>query len=164
MTIAAWAVGKTMDTTSVRWLIPNRLGKSDLPSEDDLVQWRRYGISSVANLVGEKWGTDAAVLEEKLGFRVLHEKIPDFRAPSLDQIKRIVSWMEGELESGRTVIVHCLGGIGRTGTILAAYLVKQGYSLKDALWEIEKVGAYPQTSEQHDIVAEYLEEVESSQS
>jgi protein-tyrosine phosphatase len=148
--------------TSIRWLIEDRLGKSDLPSEDDLLQWKELDVHSVVNLVGEKWGTDTAIAEKKMGFRVLHERISDFCAPSLGQLERIISWIEDELEAGRVVVVHCLGGIGRTGTVLASYLVKQGYSLEGALSEIAKIGSFPQTPEQHGIVSEYMEGVGQS--
>jgi protein-tyrosine phosphatase len=145
--------------TSIRWLIGDRLGKSDLPSEDDLLQWKEMGIHSIVNLVGERWGTETAVVERKMGFRVLHERIPDFCPPSLAQLAGIISWIEDELKSGHTVVVHCLGGIGRTGTVLAAYLVNQGYSLEGALSEIAKIGSFPQTPEQHGVISEYMEGV-----
>jgi atypical dual specificity phosphatase len=35
-------------------------------------------------------------------------------------------------------VVHCAGGLGRTGTVLAAYLVHRGRSAEEAIAEIRR--------------------------
>ncbi|CAK0762941.1 hypothetical protein CCP4SC76_3830006 [Gammaproteobacteria bacterium] len=40
------------------------------------------------------------------------------------------------LESGHVPYVHCWGGIGRTGTIIGCWLVRQGLSGEEALQTI----------------------------
>ncbi|PZV21910.1 MAG: hypothetical protein DCF21_01395 [Leptolyngbya sp.] len=41
--------------------------------------------------------------------------------------------------AGETVAVHCRGGTGRTGTVVAACLVKLGYSAEDAIAAVQQV-------------------------
>jgi protein-tyrosine phosphatase len=60
---------------------------------------------------------------ESLGFKYLFAETPDFRPPS--DLPRILAFVEMQVEQGRGVLVHCFAGIGRTGTVLAAWLLRQ---------------------------------------
>ncbi|XP_002737435.1 dual specificity protein phosphatase 23-like [Saccoglossus kowalevskii] len=51
-------------------------------------------------------------------------KMPDFTAPSMDQIYKYLKIVEESNAKGEAVAVHCAHGNGRTGTMLACYLVK----------------------------------------
>jgi hypothetical protein len=53
--------------------------------------------------------------------------IPDGSAPAhIEAASRLVACVLERLAAGRTVIVHCLGGVGRSGTIAACALVGAG--------------------------------------
>ena len=54
-----------------------------------------------------------------------HLSIEDYGAPSLEELDHAVNYISRQLDNGRPVMVHCSGGKGRTGTILAAYLIKK---------------------------------------
>jgi len=53
-------------------------------------------------------------------------------------MREIQMTIEEALDAGRTVYVHCLGGLGRTGTVLGCYLVEHEVSVAEALSEIQR--------------------------
>jgi len=65
--------------------------------------------------------------------RRLRVPIPDFHAPSLAGLERALDAIDAELATGGAVYVHCRGGCGRTGTIVAGWLVRQGATAESAL-------------------------------
>lgn len=65
-----------------------------------------------------------------------HFPIPDRGTPSSEQMTRILDTIDEALAAGKGVYVHCLAGIGRTGTVVGCYLVRHGRSGDEALHEI----------------------------
>jgi protein-tyrosine phosphatase len=86
--------------------------------------------------------------------------IPDVTAPTVAQMRAILADIDDALQTGRTVYVHCYGGIGRTGTVVGCYLVNQGLSGAAALETITRLRQplpkgyrlSPETSAQCDLV------------
>jgi protein-tyrosine phosphatase len=71
---------------------------------------------------------------KRSGFECLRFPIPDGTAPSnVEATALLVARMLERLAAGRTVIVHCLGGVGRSGTIAACTLVGAGRDPGEAL-------------------------------
>jgi atypical dual specificity phosphatase len=62
-----------------------------------------------------------------------HLPIQDYAPPTLEQMTAFVSLVEEEVTTGRPVGVHCTAGLGRSGTMAAAYLVSTGASADDAI-------------------------------
>ena len=60
------------------------------------------------------------------GLAFLHLPVPDQQPPSVAEAERLVAWIEGHREEGRDVVVHCMGGLGRSGCLAAACLVAEG--------------------------------------
>ena len=68
----------------------------------------------------------------------LHFGIPDTELPKSPEFtKEILDAIDHHISEGRTVYVHCLGGVGRTGTIVGCWLARRnGYDGEAALEEL----------------------------
>lgn len=62
-----------------------------------------------------------------------HLPTVDDDPPSLDHLQRGVDFIEQMVEQGQKVYIHCAGGVGRAPTLAAAYFVRQGMTLNEAL-------------------------------
>ncbi|MCA6214788.1 protein tyrosine phosphatase [Thermococcus bergensis] len=105
-------------------------------------------------------------LEEltKRGVEVLHAPIEDFTAPSLEELLEIVEWIEERARKGKKVLVHCLGGSGRSGTVVTAYLMyAHGLPLRDALAKVRSLKpSAVETEEQMEVLKELEEYLRKS--
>jgi atypical dual specificity phosphatase len=66
--------------------------------------------------------------------RKLHP-LPGMMPPrDMTEMELLVGWVEQQRASGKHVLVHCLAGKGRTGTVLAGWLMRhQGRSATQAI-------------------------------
>src|SRR5688572_27935699 len=67
---------------------------------------------------------------EDLSLDVMHSPIPDYGLPEAEQMKAILTWIHKKIKAKENVLIHCVGGLGRSGTVMAvyakAYLGKSG--------------------------------------
>lgn len=52
--------------------------------------------------------------------------IRDGGIPERVQMKGILDDIDSAMEAGKVVYIHCWGGVGRTGTVVACYLARHG--------------------------------------
>ncbi|HYY49034.1 MAG TPA: dual specificity protein phosphatase family protein [Thermoplasmata archaeon] len=101
--------------------------------EWDFPRLRGMGFSVVVSLECDRLNTFEI---EEAGFE--HKKIcvEDFAPPTLDQIDEFVTFVDSKIAEGKRVLAHCYAGRGRTGTMLAAFLIHRGQSSDAAIREI----------------------------
>ena len=106
---------------------------SDRLVEDDLLQLRDFhGAKVLVTLLEEFEMKQLAIPElldvaRKVELRSLWFPITDVSVPSdLHATIALVDGIVGYMSRGDTVVVHCRGGLGRSGTIAACCLVALG--------------------------------------
>jgi atypical dual specificity phosphatase len=104
--------------------------------DEDLDWLRTQGVGAMLSLT--ETPLDEAALARH-GLVGLHVPVDDMTAPAPEQIERALGFIDLQRARGRVVAVHCLMGQGRTGTVLAAYLIRSGRTVGEAVRELRTV-------------------------
>jgi atypical dual specificity phosphatase len=104
--------------------------------DDDLDWLREQGIGAVLSMTETPLAEGAL---ERHGLAGLHVPVDDMTAPTPEQFEQALGFIDRQQGLGYAVAVHCLMGQGRTGTILAAYLIRAGATPEAALRELRRV-------------------------
>jgi atypical dual specificity phosphatase len=101
-----------------------------------LAALREVGVGAILSLTED--ALDLAPLRE-FEMEYLHLPIRDFTAPNPAQVDEAMDFLHRQVEQGHGALVHCLAGVGRTGAILACYLVSEGMAPKEAIDRIRRL-------------------------
>lgn len=148
-----------MNKMNFSWLIENEVaGHAEPTSNDDLTWLFGNGIRALVRMSDRPKVSPDQIKAH--GMEDMYEFVPDFTAPSQAQLNRMVDFILKSVYDGKPVGVSCLGGKGRTGTVLACYLAKRTHSGRGLVIEVRRnrPGAV-ETVEQLKAVDQYLSSI-----
>ena len=155
-----WIHGKVSNKpTNFSWVIDNKLAGSGTPMTSEQYRWLiKNNIKSIVTVrefpLPQKWLVDNEKETIINDYKFVYVK--DYGVPPLEVLDNINIKITKEK---KPLVVHCAAGKGRTGTILAAYLLKQdNISSQDA---IKKIRSLRPGSIQSKIQEEILHEYET---
>lgn len=137
------------------WVVTDCLAAMSRPRElRKAVEFlQEEGIGVIVSLTESP--LNASILEE---FDIEYHHIPveDFAAPNAAQVDEFVTAVTEARARGKKAVVHCYAGRGRTGTMLACYLVSLGRAPEEAIEEVRSLrpGSI-ETDEQEETVRDY---------
>ncbi len=133
------------------WIVQDAVAGMAMPHPEDLPFLREKGIGALLSLTETPpEGMDS--------FATLHVPVPDFEPPPLDDLRRAIAFIRQSIDAGQRVAVHCGAGIGRTGTVLAAFLVTEGCGPDEAIQLVRALRpGSVETAEQEEIVRRFAE-------
>ncbi len=80
---------------------------------------------------------------DQLGGKARHQRMPisDFDTPSPYEMVNILNTLDYARRRSQRVYIHCLAGLGRTGTVVGCYLARHGLTGAEALERLQHLRA-----------------------
>ncbi len=127
------------------WVVPGKLLAGEYPRNYDedsspgkVAALTGAGVAAFIDLTAEG---DRLPYVQWLG-EATHQRFPivDGSVPASHELTReILDAIDGHIAQDRMVYVHCMGGIGRTGTIIGCWLARHGTPGRDPLKELDSL-------------------------
>ncbi len=112
------------------WAIPGKLAGVRMPTAEELVELKNAGVGAIVSVFHDSSNLD---LYQQTNIPSIWLPIEIDSVPSQSQLQDFQDFVADQNQLGHAVAVHCSTGKHRTGTILAAYLIRSGWSYADAI-------------------------------
>ena len=132
------------------------------PLADDVAEAQSVGIERVACLVPRAeigWRSPdyfQAVIGGNLPWDLDSLPIVDGGVPEHEELVEFIDRLAAYVNSGQTVLLHCAGGIGRTGMVAICLLVRLGSTAEFGKAAVIQAGSCPETPQQEALIAWYV--------
>ncbi len=121
-------------------------GFSDASILDRMKKLSDLGIRSIINLTDEEeeinyftmiYNDKCERFEEIYCRELSHTrfKIKDMDIPSKELMEKILDKIDEDIANDHPVYLHCIGGTGRTGTVIGCYMLRHKLATKDEVFE-----------------------------
>lgn len=112
------------------WIIPGKLAGVRQPLAKELSALQAAGVGAIVSVFHEPSNLE---LYQQSNIPFIWLPIAIDSVPTPSQLQEFIDFVDGQNQVGLAVAVHCSTGKHRTGTILAAYLIKTGSSYPEAM-------------------------------
>ena len=116
------------------WVIPGKLAGVRKPAPEEIAELKSAGIGALVSVMDDPSNLE---LYEQASLPYHWLPTTGGKAPSPEQIQELQTFIEQQNQLDHAVAVHCTSGNRRTGTMLAAYLIRIGSSFDDAMQVIK---------------------------
>jgi atypical dual specificity phosphatase len=153
-----WAIPSVLAGMGMPYIDPLRrlnLGGSLKDYPDDLPSLYQAGIGAFVCLLNIP--SDEQIFRNA-GFAYKCIPIDNGCAPNLHQVTELIDFISHNRLENRPVAVSCEAGLGRTGTMIAAYLIHEGSSDGEAISQVKSIEpAAIETPRQFKFLEEFAE-------
>lgn len=116
------------------WVVPGKLAGVRKPTSEEIAELQAAGVGAIVSVMDDPSNLG---LYEQAGIPFCWLPTKGGTAPSQEQIQELQDFVEQQNLQGNAVAVHCTSGNRRTGTMLAAYLIRNGLSYDNAMQVIQ---------------------------
>lgn len=118
------------------WVEPSKLLGMRKPANlDEVAELKTAGVGGIISLLDDRENLD---MYGDSPIEFCWVPVKGGTAPTPEQVAEAGTFADAIHQQGKAVAIHCTGGKKRTGTLIAALLVRSGLSADDALAQLAK--------------------------
>ncbi|MFO1472337.1 MAG: isochorismatase [Turneriella sp.] len=129
----------------------------------DIAELKKAGVSAIVTLISNAefaaYGVNDLLQKyREAGFDVFHSPVKDQSVPTAEQAEQMLAFMKEKVDQKQRVVLHCVGGLGRTGLTAALYLRRYAALTGDEAIQSVRAARSPraiENSDQEDFVRHF---------